>query len=543
MIRIVTIISVFTNLLFGLDVESGGKLSREQAAIDVKHYRIDIRVDPYKKTIIGKVDIVFELLEKINYVTIDLLNRYSVSGTSINNMQLSFKKEDNQIKIDNPGLENFKDHLLTIKYGGKPPVAKNPPWDGGVTWSKDPEGFPWVSVSCQTNGAHIWFPCKEHPSDKANGAEIIITSPEQLTAVGNGLLVSKEKQKDRWLKWHWETKYPISTYNINFAIGNFELVENTSYLFEEPLKIEYYVLPEKITGAINLIREAEEHVRFYARAFGAYPWTKERLGFVHTPFSGMEHQTSIAYGNDYKKTKLGYDFILFHELGHEWWGNFLSVADWSDFWIHEGICTYSEVMYVEEKFGQEAMHQFVKDRLKKNISNTFPIIPPYGSTAKNKSGNDVYYKAAHVLHSIRYIIGKEVLWESLKEFLNMPKELENNQTTTKEFISLLNENCNTNLEWVYDQYMKQKDLPTLLINENPKGEKRFVDLWWEDKNFKMPIEISYNAIEGSRTKRLYLDNVPKRFVVPDSTGYVLDPNGWILFKMKKVEGDIVKERE
>ena len=543
MIRIVTIISVFTSLLFGLDVESGGKLSREQAAIDVKHYRIDIRVDPYKKTIIGKVDIVFELLENINHVAIDLLNRYSVSGTSINNMQLSFKKEDNQIKIDNPGLELFKDHLLTIKYGGKPPVAKNPPWDGGVTWSKDSEGFPWVSVSCQTNGAHIWFPCKEHPSDKANGAEIIITSPEQLTTVGNGLLVSKEKQKDRWIKWHWETKYPISTYNINFAIGKFELVENTSYLFEEPLKIEYYVLPEKITGAINLIREAEDHVLFYARAFGAYPWIKERLGFVHTPFSGMEHQTSIAYGNDYKKTKLGYDFILLHELGHEWWGNFLSVADWSDFWIHEGICTYSEVMYVEEKFGQEAMHQFVKDRLKKNISNTFPIIPPHGSTAKNKSGNDVYYKAAHVLHSIRYIIGKEILWESLKEFLNMPKELENNQTTTKEFISLLNENSNTNLEWVFNQYMKKNDLPTLLIKEKPKGEKRFVDLWWEDKDFKMPIEISYNAIEGSRTKRLYLDKAPSRFVVPDSTGYVLDPNGWILFNVKNDEEKIDEERE
>ena len=119
------------------------------------------------------------------------------------------------------------------------------------------EGFPWVSVSCQTNGAHIWFPCKEHPNDKANGAEIIITSPEQLTAVGNGLLISKEKQQDRWVKWHWETKYPISTYNINFAIGKFELVETTSYLFEEPLKIEYYVLPEKITGANSLIREAK----------------------------------------------------------------------------------------------------------------------------------------------------------------------------------------------------------------------------------------------------------------------------------------------
>ena len=200
MIRIVTVNLVSTCLLFGLDIESGGSLSREQAAIDVKHYRIDIRVDPYKKTIIGKVDIVFQLLERTDQLAFDLLNRYSVSGTSVNNTHLSFKKENNQIKIANPGLPTFKDHLVTIKYGGKPPVAKNPPWDGGVTWSKDSEGLPWVSVSCQTNGAHIWFPCKEHPSDKANGAELIITAPEQLIAVGNGLLVSKEKQKDRWVK-------------------------------------------------------------------------------------------------------------------------------------------------------------------------------------------------------------------------------------------------------------------------------------------------------------------------------------------------------
>ena len=83
MIKIVTVILAFTCLLFGLDVESGGRLSREQAAIDVKHYRIDIRVDPYKKTIIGKVDIAFQLLEATDQLIFDLLNRYSVSGLSL----------------------------------------------------------------------------------------------------------------------------------------------------------------------------------------------------------------------------------------------------------------------------------------------------------------------------------------------------------------------------------------------------------------------------------------------------------------------------
>ena len=257
----------------------------------------------------------------------------------------------------------------------------------------------------------------------------------------------------------------------------------------------------------------------------------------------MEHQTSIAYGNDYKKTKLGYDFILLHELGHEWWGNFLSVADWSDFWIHEGICTYSEVMYVEEKFGKDVMFAFVKERLKKNISNKAPIIPPHGSTAKHESGNDVYYKAAHVLHSIRYVIGKDILWKTLKEFLKMPKELENNQTSTKEFVSLLNENSESDLGWVFEQYMKKKELPTLLIKEKKNKGKRFIDLWWKEDGFRMPVEISYMAIEGPRLKKVDLNNEPRRFVVPDSTGYVLDPNGWILFNKKNVKGDTVENTE
>ena len=271
-----------------------------KAVEEVKAGKIDIKVDPYRKIISGVVEITFSLFQKTDQIEIDLKKGYVVSGASINGMSLSFEHQENKILIENPDIGLFSDHVVEIKYSGKPPEASNPPWDGGFTWETSDDGSHWVGVSCQANGAHIWFPCKEHPSDKANGAEIIITSPEQLTTVGYGLLVSKEKQKDRWVRWHWETKYPISTYNINFAIGNFELVENTSYLFEEPLKIEYYVLPEKITGAINLIREAEEHVLFYARAFGAYPWIKERLGFVHTPFSGMEHQTSIAYGNDYK---------------------------------------------------------------------------------------------------------------------------------------------------------------------------------------------------------------------------------------------------
>ena len=522
---------ILSSMLYGLDVESGGRLSGLQSAVDVEHYTINLRVDPYKQVIGGEVTIRFKLLQKVDRVELDLLDRYAVSGTVINGMALSHKHKNNKLFIANPGIDLFVTHELRIKYGGKPPTAKNPPWDGGFTWSKDIEGRHWVGVSCQSNGAHVWYPCKEHPSDKVNGADIIITAPDPLMVVSNGILISSERQKDRWTKWRWRTEYPISSYNINFSIGNFEVIEQVGYVLEEPVEMVFYVLQQNIPGAMTLIEEAEEHLRFYARAFGQYPWIKEKFGLVNTPFSGMEHQSIIAYGNNYKKTKLGYDFILLHEIGHEWWGNYLSVSDWADIWIHEGICTYAEAMYVEEKFGLETARNFIDERFRKNISNKAPIIPMKNQTAKPKSGTDVYYKAALFLHMVRYVIGKELLWQSLKEYLDMPKELNDNQTTTEEFISLINENYGSDITWIAKQYLYSKEPPILNMRERKVKEKRFVDLWWKNNGFKMPLEINYFGFDGKRQRSIELTNKPTRIVIPDSSDLVLDPNRWILYEL------------
>ena len=272
------------------------------------------------------------------------------------------------------------------------------------------------------------------------------------------------------------------------------------------------------------------NLNFYAEKFGQYPWIEEKFGLVHTPYLGMEHQTINAYGNNYKKTKRGYDFILFHEAGHEWWGNYISVADWSDFWIHEGICTYAESMYIEEKFGLESAKNFIDERFKKNITNTAPIVPDRNSNANLESGNDVYYKGAHALHMLRYIIGKETLWASLKEYLQMPKELPDNQTSTEEFISLIEENSGMKLDWFFNQYFFKKELPTLRKLEKTIKNKKYVDLWWEEVDFKMPIEINYFSFDGKRYKKLDLDNKPKRFVIPSESDLVIDPNRWLLYK-------------
>ena len=528
---IICVLILFVSRGLSLDVKSGGKLSRNQQAMDVLHYDISLEVDPYKKMISGVVIITFELFSNIDELEIDLLNRYNVSGTLVNGMSLAFTHDEHKIKIDNPGLELFTGHRLTIKYGGKPPIAKKPPWDGGFTWENSDDGSHWIGVSCQGNGAHVWYPCKEHPSDKANGVDIKITVPDPLVVASNGTLQSVRPKGNRWTTWFWKTEYPISAYNVNFTVGNFELVEKTGYVLDEPLPMVFYVLEESLDGARALLNEAEKYLNFYAQNFGQYPWMEEKFGLVETPYWGMEHQTINGYGNNYKKTKLGYDFILFHEMGHEWWGNYLSVVDWADFWIHEGFDTYAEALYVEDKYGIESSRNFIDQRYKKNIKNKFPIVSKKNARTGDKSGNDRYYKGAHVLHMLRYLIGDKTLRESLKEFISMPKELPHNQTSTKEFISLINENSGKKTDWFFSQYLYDHRLPILKIRKEKIKNKQFVDIWWETEGFKMPLEILYESMDGERKKTLELNNSPLRIVIPATSELTIDPNRWLLFSI------------
>ena len=275
----------FCVFCLAINTESGGKLSPNQGSMDVKHYDLNLKVDPNKEIILGEVEITFELLQNTPALEFDLIKKFSVSGASVNGMNLAFDHNGDKVYVDNPGFTLFVEHKIKIKYGGKPPIAKTPPWSGGFTWSKSEDGNNWVGVTCQSNGAHIWYPCKEHPSDKANGADIRITVPDPLMVVSNGLLKSTKKQKNRWTTWHWSTSYPISTYNINFTIGSFEVFDRTGYVLDSPIKMELYVLPEKADGGLKLLEEAEEYLNFYASYFGQYPWIEEKFGICQVEFS------------------------------------------------------------------------------------------------------------------------------------------------------------------------------------------------------------------------------------------------------------------
>ena len=268
----ILITSIFI-ISFGypINVTSGGLLSKNQIGMDVKHYNINLKVDTKRKTISGYVDIKMKILEEIQFVELDLINEYFVSKVLIDSVSFPFKHRKNKILIKPQNIKTNSLINVRVVYKGKPPEAENPPWSGGFTWEKSKDGYPWVGVSCQGNGAYIWYPCKEHPSDEPDSADIYIKVQKPLSVASNGVLQNIKDHKNKWQTWHWKTRYNINTYNINFTIGHFDVIKRISPSLNKPVNIEYYVLKDQIEGAETLLDQTEDFIDFYSRNFGQYP--------------------------------------------------------------------------------------------------------------------------------------------------------------------------------------------------------------------------------------------------------------------------------
>ena len=520
---------------YSIGVTSGGELSKNQLGVDIKHYDIRLKVDTKRKMISGYADIKMKIKEEIRFIELDLIKQYFISKIMIDSISTPFKHQKNKIFIKAQDIKPNSVIVVRVVYKGKPPEAEKPPWSGGFTWEKSKDGYPWVGVSCQGNGSYIWYPSKEHPSDEPDGADIYITVQKPLSVASNGLLQEVKDHNNKWHTWHWKTKYNINPYNINFTIGHFDLVERISPALDKPLKVQYFVLKENRGGADALLDQAEIFLEFFSRNFGQYPWINEKLGLVNTPYWGMEHQTMIAYGNEYKNNEQGYDFLLFHEMSHEWWGNYLSVADWADLWIHEGFAIYAESLYLEEKYGEEEYNNFFRKKLLKQIPLKQPIVPHRNATTSDVSGLDPYYKGAYVLHMLRYLIGDIIFFEILNEFLHAKKELPNNQVTTNDFINLVSKKTGKDLDWFFKTYLYEKDYPKLIQKTKHGSNHTFIELYWENEKFSMPVEVYYNSNTGLRHRKLSLTNKSTMIAIPQHNKIKIDPEKRILLTLNKKE--------
>ena len=477
-----------------------GSVTPERAWWDLKHYELAIQVDPEARTIKGSNVVRFEALEDGSTMQIDLQEPLKITRVEHSSGDLKFNRNGNVHLIEfSKSIGKGTSDEIRIFYEGTPVVSKNPPWSGGFSWQKDNHGKHISATSCQGIGASIWWPCKDHGYDEPdNGMQIRITVPEDLTAVSNGRLTKTDHDVDGKTKtFQWTVSQPINNYGVNVNIGNYvNFSDRYKGEFGE-LDLEYWVLEHQRETAEKHFKEAPRTIEAFEHWFGKYPFYEDSYKLVVVPYLGMEHQSSVTYGNGFKNGYRGrdlsatgvglkFDFIIVHESGHEWFGNNVSMKDTADMWIHESFTNYSENLFVEYHFTKKEAEDYVIG-CRRNVRNKSPIIGKYN--LNNSGSGDMYYKGGNMIHMMRHIVNDDEKWRSILRGLN--KTFWHQTVTTQQVEDYLSEQAGFDFSKVFDQYLRGTDIPRLKYTI--EGKKLVYRFEKTIDGFSLPLRATING--------------------------------------------------
>ncbi|MDT8414728.1 MAG: M1 family metallopeptidase [Flavobacteriaceae bacterium] len=470
-----------------------GGLRPERTNFDVQRYDLNIQINTDEKYLSGYNDISFEVKENTRRIQLDLFANMQVDSIVFQGKKLAYIREFNAVFIDfEKALTKGNHASLRFYYSGQPLTARRAPWDGGFVWQKDSNGKPWVGVAVQGTGASLWYPVKDHQSDEPDlGATIKVAVPDGLMNVSNGRFLGSEKMAGGYTRWDWEVKSPINNYDITVNIADYvHFGENY-----KGLDLDYYVLRQNLEAAKIQFEEVKPMMDCFQAKFGTYPFANDSFKLIDTPYLGMEHQSAVAYGNQYQMGYLGrdlsgtgvgllWDFIIIHESAHEWFGNSITSADIADMWIHEGFTTYAESVYIECRWGYEKAQHYING-LGKSVRNNRPIIAAYGLNQKGSS--DMYVKGALMINTIRHMVDNDNKWWLILR--KYAETFRHQIIDTKTVIDFFNRETGQDLSPVFHQYLFYKNIPMLEVEP---VENTFKYRWKTDvEGFEMPFEFTY----------------------------------------------------
>jgi aminopeptidase N len=477
-----------------------GSITKERAWWDVKNYHLDIKVNPADSTISGSNTIKYQVVQEYNRMQIDLQNPMQIYKVIQDGKVLKYSREGNAffVELIAPQTKGAVKEL-TVFYGGKPKVAVNPPWDGGITWKKDSNGNPFIASSCQGLGASVWWPNKDHMYDEVDNMLISVNVPKNLTDVSNGRLLSVKQLKDGTKTYNWYVSNPINNYGVNINIGDYVSFSEKYKGEKGDLDCSYYVLRDNLAKAKKQFQDVPKMLKAFEHWFGPYPFYEDSYKLVEAPYLGMEHQSSVTYGNGFQNGYRGrdlsgtgwglkFDFIIIHESGHEWFANNITYKDIADMWIHESFTNYSESLFVEYYYGKEAGFEYVLGT-RKGIKNDKPIIGNYN--VNNEGSGDMYPKGGNMLHTLRQIVNDDEKWRGILRGLN--STFYHQTVTTKQIEDYLSQQVGIDLSTVFNQYLRDTRIPTL---EYFFKDNQVVYRWTNCvSGFNMPVKVILNGKE------------------------------------------------
>ena len=477
-----------------------GTITPERAWWDLTYYHLDIVVNPSDSTINGTNTVTYRVIKPAGLMQIDLQEPLKIIKAVQNNNVLNIKREGNVYWIElAEKQEQGKVYSVVLTYSGRPKISARPPWSGGITWKKDKNGLPFIASSCQGDGASLWWPCKDHMYDEPDSMLISVNVPGNLMDVSNGRLRSMVKQKNKTKTYNWFVANPIDNYGVNINIADYAHFSEIYNGEKGRLDCDYYVLKEDLEKAKLQFKQAPLMLAAFEHWFGQYPFYEDGYKLVEAPYLGMEHQSSVTYGNGFKNGYRGtdlsgsgwglkFDFIIIHESAHEWFANSITYEDIADMWIHESFANYAENLYVEYYFGKEAGSEYVLGT-RANILNDKPIIGFYN--VNNEGSSDMYYKGGNMLHTLRQIVNDDQKWLAILRGLN--KDFYHQVVKGSQIENFFSEKTGINLKSFFDQYLRDTRIPVFeyYVKENSLSFR------WNNcvSGFSMPLKIYVSGKE------------------------------------------------
>ncbi|EAQ98128.1 M1 family metallopeptidase [Congregibacter litoralis] len=526
---------------------SGKAMTPTQAAFDVQHYTLSLKVMPETRSIDGRVDVRFDALEALDTVQLDLDPRLSIKEVTLGDTALSVRREAGSFFVTLPStLAAGASATISVAYGGKPHVALAPPWFGGFVWS-EVDGTPWFATAVQGDGCDLWWPCKDNFADKPDeGIDLAISAPRGVKIASVGVLRSVDEGDDGFDTWHWSSRHPYSGYAVAINGGPYELVEDEyTGVSGSRYPIQFWALKENADKARDLVNsDVIPDLEFFERLLGPYPWGDEKAGFVETPHLGMEHQTINGYGEQYKRGRYGYDWLLHHELAHEWFGNVMTHARPEDAWLHEGYGAYMQAVYAEETVGAMGYFDHMYGAYTNN-EHCLPVANPEVMDAGEAFDNrDIYTKGSWMLHSLRRYIGEDAFWAGTRRLIydtaepwSLSYPIQFRYRSTEDFIAIMSDEAGEDVSWIVETYLREAGMPELITSRD-EGK---LSLAWEvpgDRDFPMPVEVS---IDGERVIT-DMSSGPQSLAVPEGARVLIDPDSKIL-RTLPIIGDCSEQTE
>ncbi|MBW3628136.1 MAG: M1 family metallopeptidase [Gemmatimonadetes bacterium] len=475
-----------------------GSIGPERAWWDVTFYDLAVRISPADSSVRGSNAITYRVVAPAREMQIDLMRPLVVDSMLQDGRRVSYRREGDVFFAAPPAPQALGSvRTLTVYYQGKPGTAVNPPWDGGFVWARDPERRPWVATAVQGLGASSWWPNKDTQAEEPDSQRIAVTVPSPMVNVSNGRLRGTRANTDGTTTYEWFVSSPINNYNVAVNAGSYAHFSDVYAGESGPLTLDYWPLASRLEQARRQFAQVKPMLACFESWFGPFPWYEDGFKLVETPYLGMEHQSAVAYGNNYMNGYLGrdlsgtghgagWDYIIVHESGHEWFGNNITTRDIADMWVHEGFTTYSEGIFVECNAGKQAGAEYLTG-LRQNIENKVPIVGTYGV---NQEGSvDMYYKGANMLHTIRQVIGDDARWRAILRGLN--SEFRHQVVTGNQVQQYVSRQSGRDLGKVFEQYLTTTRVPVLEYRiAGPTFSYRWANVV---PGFDMPVSVRLGA--------------------------------------------------